>query len=197
MIVFAAAAVLILLLIIPIRIFADYHGRLRLWVRALLFRCDIYPPDKSEKAKKPKKSRQAKPKAEAEESAKKESFPEKAARVLSLIEEMLGPLRRAVRRLVRVESIALQVTVGSEDAANTAVYTGMLWGVVCNLVSLLDRIAAVEKQELNVLPSYNEPVLKAEGSCILRTTLANIIGAAAIMGIAFVRYKIKNKKQEE
>lgn len=194
------AAVIVAVLFVRIRICALYKENVELWVRVLFLKIPILPrPEKAGVKKESKKKSNKKIKAEKSEksSDKKPSVPEKIADGLSLIKEMLGPLRRAMRRLVRAEKLDVQVQIGADDAANTAVYTGMLWGVGYNLIGLLNQVCAVESHHLNVLPSYDKPMLSAEADCILRTSLANIICAAFILGIAFLRYKFKNRRNKE
>lgn len=236
----AVLALIVLISIIPIRIYADYHGAIKLWGRVLFWKIDIYPKNnKSGKKSKnepvthssnsgridkrpktasskitenfsySKESSQKKDvKGEPEKSPdnkfqeketanhNEETLPEKIVRYLKLADDFLGPLRKSLRHLIKIENISADVTVGTNDAADTAIYAGMLWALGYNIIGLTNKIFKIEKHKLQIVPSYDKSVLKAEGSCILRSNIANIICAAAILGIAFLRYKLKNRRNK-
>lgn len=197
------AAVIVALLLaaafIPIRLTAEYRGAPRLRLRALFFTVPL-PPER-----KPKPAEGGgKEKADEGGGTKKETPPDgeeapsasrlgKLKKILSFALEMLGPLRKALRRLIRAENLSLDIRVGSGDAASTAVAVGLLWGAGYEIIALIDRLFRVEAHSLTVTPDYGAAVLGAEGSCILRTNIANIICAAAILGIAFLKYTFKTK----
>lgn len=236
------AAVIAAILLIPIKIYADFHGRLRLWVKVLFLRFDIIPkkesgaetpPDKppekpkeeappkeekseekpkeekpknekpeSEKPKEQKPPEKSSPEgtaaeAEVEEAEETGGFIDRFLHYYSMAREFLDPFRRALRRLLKIDVLNVDVRVGTKDAAATAVYTGMLWGVAGNLLGLVSRFVTVKKPLVNIAPAYNETVLTAEGSCIIRTNPANIIGAAAIAALAYLKYKCKNRRNKK
>ena len=204
MIVFAAVlALLVLLALIPIRIIAEYRSGLSLRLKVLFVVIGLVP-----RKKKPKNEHRQKEdiKKKEEKELKKEpgkepekpetravSATERLSGYLNLAVEFLGPLRRAVRRLIKAESLSARVSFGTGDAAGTAVLVGLLWGAGYNLISLVDLIVKVEDQELSITPDYSGPAFEAEAACILRTNIANIICAAAILGIAYIRYILKTK----
>lgn len=208
MIVLAAVLVLLVLLaLIPIRIIAEYRSELRLRLKVLFVEIGLLPkkakPKKEQRQeeetkKDSEKDRKKGPGKESEENtespeARATSATEKLSGYLNLAAEFLGPLRRAVRRLVKAESLSARVSFGTGDAAQTAVLVGLLWGAGYNLISLVDLIVKVEGQELSITPDYSGPAFEAEAACILRTNIANIICAAAILGIAYIRYILKTK----
>ncbi len=232
-------AVIALILLIPIRLYAEYNGAVSVRLKILLWNIWLYPrkkrkpkPEKSQSVKpgvpaeaprpsaqpapKPEVSekREAPPKPEAEKTKppkaetppppeaapeaheKEKFFFDKLSGYLELAEEFLGPLRRAVRRLIKAESITADITVGTGEAPSTAVTTGMLWSVGYGLISIIDRIFKVESHKLQISPYYEKAAFKAEAGCILRTNPANIIGAAAILGIAYLKHILKNRRNK-
>ncbi len=251
------AAVIVAILLIPIKIFAVFRGSLKLWVKVLFLRIDILPkkekaveavkpdtknklreeyaapeparpsepperkeqpreperthvpggPDKEEnkklerekerkKAKKkpPEPKKAPAPAAEAEEAEETAGFVDKSMRIYETVSELFGPFQRAIKRLLKVSELNVDVRVGTMDAADTAVYAGMLWAVAGNLLGLASRFVRVQKPNIRITPAYNETVLAGEGDCIICTNLGNIIGAAAIAAVAWLRYKSKSKK---
>lgn len=229
------AAFIAAILLIPIKIFADWHGSFRLWIKVMFLRFDVLPkkkktpepppekpsppvtppkqpapqperplktPTKTEpKPEKPKdesqikKNKGSEPSADTQKAAEPSGFVDKFLGYYDMASKLFDPFRRALRKLIKIEELNVSVRVGTQDAANTAIYTGMLWGAVGGMLGLVTRFMTVEKQDIAVTPAYNETVLAAAGGCIIRTNPANIIGAVAIAAIAWLRYKCKIKKQ--
>ncbi len=154
-------------------------------------------PKKKARPAKKNKNNEAKNAAPPTSEEKAESLAEKLARYLDLAAEFLGPLRKAVRRLIKAESIRAHVTVGAGEADKTAETAGLLWGVGYGLIGLVNRLFLVESHDLRIVPEYRRRAFGAEADCILRTNIANIICAAAILGIAFVRYKLKHGRKKK
>ena len=115
----------------------------------------------------------------------------------SIAAQFLDPVRRALRRLIRIDELNAAVRVGTMDAADTAVYTGMTWGIAGNLLALVARFVTIKKRNIIVEPVYNQSVLSAEGDCIIHTNVANIIGAAAIVAFAYLKYRINNRRNKK
>lgn len=154
---------------------------------------------KKEPEKKPEKPPKPEKPAEAEEeiAEEEEGFIDRFLRYYSTIAEFLDPVRRALRRIVIIDELNVAVRVGTLDAADTAVYTGMTWAMAGNLIGLVARFVTIKKRNINVEPAYNESVLAAEGDCIIHTSIANIIGAAAIVAYAYLKFKIKNRRNKK
>ncbi|MCH5187075.1 MAG: DUF2953 domain-containing protein [Oscillospiraceae bacterium] len=208
MIVLAAVlALLVLLALIPIRVIAEYRSEFSLRLKVLFVVIRLLPrkakPKKGQRQeedtkkkseKEPKKDPEKEPENKTEKpETRAVSATERLSGYLNLAVEFLGPLRKAVRRLVKAESLSARVSFGTGDAAQTAILVGLLWGAGYNLISLVDLIVKVEGQELSITPDYSGPTFEAEAACILRTNIANIICAAAILGIAYIRYILKTK----
>ncbi len=234
-----AAAIIFLLLVLPIRIFVRCSGvRSEVWGKVGFFKFSIYPrpkkpasgepaPDKTASSGIDKEAAQSPPfeapkpqeseteaKTESKKNTPKEKPPEKSEKpsqagendntpgtierlteYLKKAQEFLGPLRKALRMLIKAERVEATVTIGAEEADKTAIYAGMLWGLGYSVIALIDGLIKVENHSYNVIPSYDRPVIEAEAFCILRSNLANIIGAAAIIGIAFLKYKHKKNRR--
>lgn len=160
------------------------------------------PEEKTDKPEKDKlkKKREEKPKKDSSAPAEEketESFVDKFLRYYSMVRELFEPFRRAMRRLVHVDSLSVTVRAGTQDAAMTAIYTGMLWGIAANIIGLTARFVTLNSPSVNIVPAYNETVLSVEGGCIIRLSLANIIGAALIAGIAYLKYVIKSRRNKK
>ncbi len=157
-------------------------------------------PDKKQtekKREKPPKQKKPEEPAPVEEAGETAGFVDKFLHYYDMACELIGPFKKALRRLLKLNLLKADIRVGVQDAADTAVYTGMLWAVAGNLLGLLTQFVTVERPEISIAPAYNETVLEAGGECIIRTNPANIIGAVVIAALGWLRYKRKSKKQEE
>ncbi len=148
----------------------------------------------SDKQKTEKPQEETAPKAPEE---KAEGLIDQFLKYYRIAQQFFDPFRRALRRLIKAEKLELDVRFGTEDAADTAVYTGVLWGVAYNLLGLIARFVTVEKHRISIEPVFNDPSFSAAGDCIIRTNIANIIGAAAIAATAYLRYVIKNRRNKQ
>ena len=102
-----------------------------------------------------------------------------------------------MRRLIKAESVRARITFGAGEADKTAETVGLLWGVGYGLIGLVNRLFLVESHDLKITPEYRRAAFAAEADCILRTNIANIICAAAILGFAFIRYKLKHGRKKK
>ncbi len=152
------------------------------------------PPRQKKDLSEPPKTE---PSPEVKDVEETTGFVDKFLHYYEMANELFGPFKRALRRLLKLRLLKADVWVGVQDAADTAVYTGMLWAVAGNLLGLLTQFVTVERPEINIAPAYNQTVLKAEGECIIRTNPANIIGAAAIAALGWLRYKKQIRRNKK
>lgn len=75
--------------------------------------------------------------------------------------------------------------IGCNDAALTAIMTGVLWTLKYNAIGFLFRENPVEELFINVIPEFNNYEIKTEIICIFETKLVNIIN----IGLRFLIYK--------
>ena len=195
-------ALIVSVALIPIKITAEYRGSVSVVLRLPFFTKRLFPKERPKAAEQaPPREAEARPAAsvsappQSEERA--ESLAEKLARYLDLAAEFLGPLRKAVRRLIKAESVRARITFGAGEADKTAETVGLLWGVGYGLIGLVNRLFLVESHDLKITPEYRRAAFAAEADCILRTNIANIICAAAILGFAFIRYKLKHGRKKK
>lgn len=143
-IIVAAVLLLILLLVFAVRfhVVICFDGSLRVYLRVLLVKINIYPA-----AKKKKKSGKEKPKTE-----KSRKEPEKSGKggifsggdtleTLGMIAEWLGRLFETFSRKLSVKVKKFRISVGTEDAADTAVMYGAVTGASSVLFALLQNKA--------------------------------------------------------
>ena len=119
----AVAAILALILFSPVKIRVFTLNGVNVTVRYLIFKRELYPaPPKKEKKKKPKEQKK-------KEKPKKEQTAD-FSNVLSQLKELTEILKKLLVKLkkrLRITLRKLYITVGSDEAAKTA----MIYGAVC------------------------------------------------------------------
>ena len=119
----AVAAILALILFSPVKIRVFTLNGVNVTARYLIFKRELYPaPPKKEKKKKPKEQKK-------KEKPKKEQTAD-FSNVLSQLKELTEILKKLLVKLkkrLRITLRKLYITVGSDEAAKTA----MIYGAVC------------------------------------------------------------------
>lgn len=170
-------------MLLPVRVYFRYNGKLSFAVSV----CGI-------KIKPFKRKKKA-----AQESEKKESAPEKEKRfteeTATLSQRITGftdkfnAAARLTKRFLRVESFAVQITVGTGGAPSTAVSVGVLWAAVYNVIGLLSGALYLSDPKVEITPDYNNAVFKPYAKCIISTRIVYII----LIGIVILTRKGKEE----
>lgn len=85
---------------------------------------------------------------------------------------------RNVQHRMLCEKFSWRTRIGSEDAALTAMATGLLWGVKSMAVRILRRrIAFGVRPIISVQPVFNKTLLEMEFECIFTIRVGNVINA--------------------
>lgn len=83
-------------------------------------------------------------------------------------------------------SIVWHTSLGTGDAAYTAVLSGTLWGIKSNIVNYLIKNKKHGKIDISVVPDFSKPVFESDLNCIIKIQNANIIiGGIRILLILF------------
>lgn len=109
---------------------------------------------------------------------------EKAVELLRIYERVID----YILSKIYFESIKWYTEVGLEDAAVTALSTGVLWSIKGSIMSVLSNKVSINEIQLNVRPNYNKLTFQVELDCIIRIKIANII----IAGIKAFYTLVKN-----
>jgi len=83
------------------------------------------------------------------------------------------------RGIVRCPELTWYTRIGAGDAARTALWVGLLWGIKGSLVGYLTHVWTFEGEpELVVEPDYDEAGVESRLHCIVKFRLGDIILAA-------------------
>ncbi|MBP0980588.1 MAG: DUF2953 domain-containing protein [Oscillospiraceae bacterium] len=197
----AVLAVLILILLIPVRVVASTTPEMTAELKYLFFKKRLYPLEKKEKkAKKPKKEKPPK------EPKKKKGFPLTVKEIIALLPKAFSKLMPPVKKLLRRTTIAkfrLKMVVVGGDAAETAIKFGKTNAAVVNAVALIDRIFTLRAKQIDIIPGFESLESEFEGSGEVRAIPLAALIAAVSLGINLLilllpplMAKKKNKKSE-
>ena len=121
----AVLAAVAFALLLPVKLRVKMGDGFSAEWRVLFYRKMLYPAPPEKKKKKKAKAGTEKKKAPEK---KREVTAESAVKMIKSVAEMIGTLVKKLRRRVRIKLIKLFVTVGTDEAAKTAI----LYGTICN-----------------------------------------------------------------
>lgn len=201
---FIIAGVLLLffvfLLAVPCHVVISADSEVRVWLRVLFVKWTLFP---SKKRKSPKKEKQKREKQAAKKKRKKVKKEKKAEppkkkrnilHMLRLILRLAAAVMKKLRRHLKIQLLAYEISVATGDAAKTAVLYGAVAGLSSSLFELLQsgihfkvKKSAPVDVSADFLGEKTKARIKIDFSINLWGVLATLLAA----GIAFV----KNKNQ--
>lgn len=176
----AIFAVILLLSLGRVTVIFDYKDDLFLTVKYLFIPIMKIPADKPKKEKKPKKAKKsAKKKDEAENSQKSEEKPKKKLELADILEiaklavNSVGkPLKKIIKRTI-IAHLSLNISVGGEDAAKTAISFGATNFAVGSALGWLDTFFTLKKpDDINITADFASEETKIDCYCEIKLVLA-------------------------
>lgn len=173
-------AVILLLSLGRVTVIFDYKDDLILTVKYLFIPIMKIPADKPKKEKKPKKAKKsAKKKDEAENSQKTEEKPKKKLELADILEvaklavNSVGkPLKKIIKRTI-IAHLSLNISVGGEDAAKTAISFGATNFAVGSALGWLDTFFTLKKpDDINITADFASEETKIDCYCEIKLVLA-------------------------
>ncbi len=199
---------LLVILSLPVNIYAEYKDSFSLWVRWLFVKIYIYPPadKKKKKPKKEKKPKEEKPQEEApkEESATpaepKENFIKTfynnqgvpgILELISNVAKKLGAGLKGIGRSFYIRRLWLRINVGGGNSADAAISYGKMCSGVYPAMGYILSVVHSKNCSVKVQPDFLGG--KTEGAFYLHlaTIPSKLIGAALVMGIKLLIELIK------
>lgn len=173
----AVFVVILLLTLGKVTVIFDYKDDLILTVKYLFIPIMKIPADKPKKPKKPKKS--AKKNDKAENSEKTEEKPKKKPALADILEvaklavNSVGkPLKKIIKRTI-IAHLSLNISVGGEDAAKTAISFGAANFAVGSALGWLDTFFTLKKpDDINITADFVSEETKIDCYCEIKLVLA-------------------------
>lgn len=176
----AIFVVILLLSLGRITVIFDYKDDLILTVKYLFITIMKIPADKPKKEKKPKKAKKSSKKTtEPENPEKTEEKPKKKLALADILEvaklavNSVGkPLKKIIKRTI-IAHLSLNISVGGEDAAKTAISFGATNFAVGSALGWLDTFFTLKKpDDINITADFASEETKIDCYCEIKLVLA-------------------------
>jgi len=82
---------------------------------------------------------------------------------------------RMVRKYVGIKKIAINVELGTGDAAITAISTGALWATTYSVMGIIGSVAYIDEEKVEITPNYNDKIFSFDIDCIIKSRIVYII----------------------
>lgn len=92
--------------------------------------------------------------------------------------------------------LKIKADVGLDDAAFTAISTGIIYSVMSWIYAVLNNYIEIEKVNFDVVPDFSQSRFEFEFTCIIEVKVVNIIIDVLHVWADSVREKIKNSERE-
>jgi len=108
-------------------------------------------------------------------------------------EKFIVPFIKRIKEKIIIRKIYLNTELGTNDAAETAVITGIIWSIKSYVVTILANNYNLSDVFVNVVPNYNISTFKTSIDCIFSIKLGNIINEVVKTLLANKRDGVKNE----
>ncbi|WP_168198280.1 DUF2953 domain-containing protein [Crassaminicella thermophila] len=92
-----------------------------------------------------------------------------------------------LRKKIKIDYLLWITEFGIEDAAVTAILSGVFWMIKGNLMVIIKNNVKCNKIILNVVPQFGKQIFKTTLNCIISIKIGYIIIAAIKFGYTFLR----------
>ena len=164
----AVAALILILLLVPIKAVAEKKDGFDFYLKILWFKIEIKDRPRKKKKKVGKSKQQEKKK-------KKFSFAV-VKKVAGLSDDIKDFAHFFSKRCIVVDNIRLNLAFGTGDAAQTGIATGILNTVAYGTLAVIHQNVRLKKWSVEITPDFQEEKFEFEFLCIGTTHLLHIIG---------------------
>lgn len=95
--------------------------------------------------------------------------------------------KRYVRKKIHIDKFDLSVTFGLDDAAQTGIATGVLWGGIYGIFGFVDSLFTVKSHNFNVTPVFDGECLDAKFNTVVKARVVNILAVAFAVLINYIK----------
>ena len=191
-----------LLFSIPAHVVIEANSDVRVYARVLFIKYALFPMKKRKKktktAKKTAKKAVKSPKKQAKKSSGEK--PKKSMRdivgLVKLILKLVAAVLRKFPKHFRVRILRYEITVGTKDAAKTAILYGSVTGLSSTLFERLGRVTKFSIKRnapVNVYADFLGEKTKADIAIDFSITIWGVLHMVMAAGLAFVKAKMTAK----
>ena len=199
---FIAAAIVLLIAFFPVAVQLRYDADgTYVAVRIGLYKMQLIPKPKSGKMKKEKSQKTKKEKPKKEKKAK-EPKGKTAAQGGSILDfwpfvELAWSFLGAFRRKLLLKELTLQVAIGGEDAAKSAILYGQAQAVLNAVYPRFRQLFRIQKENVGIRCDFTEPKMNITAALHIRLLVGDVLHLALIYGLkalkAFLTFRGKRK----
>jgi hypothetical protein len=187
------AALILVMLLIPVWVQVTYDEDLRISAGALWFSAGVFPK------KQPKKQKAEKPSVSP--GKKKEKKPpawnlQDVPDLLHLLGQCITPVRKLLKRTT-IAVISMRLVIAKGEAAKTAIAFGRANTAVYTTLAAADRLFRLRVKQLDIFPDF----CSEEGSCSATYKISVLplaaLAAAADIGIKTLFFMFQTNRQDK
>ena len=167
-IVAAILLVIIVLLFSPVRINMKYHDQMTVFIEYLLFKIQIFPEKPSKKAKDTENDK--------EEKKLKIVSIEKFLRFMYRVIKFASGILKDIGKKCTINLLDVNIAVGCEDAAQTAIRYGEVCAVVGSVIGIIEGNTPVKKHQINISPDFANAKFSLDLDIIISARLNTLLG---------------------
>jgi len=187
-IVLGIIALLMVIMLVPLRLHIEYHSRqlqLELWVLKLKFDLNKY-------LNKPKKVKKQKTPAEGMQDKQLGTIQKinNLYKKIVYLKKVYTASSKTVNKGIVTEKISADINFGFSDAAVTGMVTGVVWSLMYEMLGLLSIVTTVKDHSFNVDAVYDRFVFEPKASITLKTSILNVFKI-----LISVLYNLKKYKE--
>lgn len=184
---------LLLLLLMPLKLFVRYNGNLRAWLTFGPVTINLYPKKRSPGKK---RASQKKNGFESHEEVKKQkkSDKESVVAIIKLILDFLNDFRTKLR----IDDLQLRIILADEDPCDLSVNYGRSWAALGSFYPQLERFFVIKKRQVEIECDYTAEETVINASADLTITVGRILTLGVYHGFKLLRkYLIFMKKSKD
>ncbi|MBP3359703.1 MAG: DUF2953 domain-containing protein [Clostridia bacterium] len=177
----SAAAVILILLFVPVRIILEYDKSAHIYLKILFWKKLLNKESRKPHEKNEKQTAEKKDKTNAGNKIKK---------ILSLEDDIKEFADFTAKRCVTFEKLRFSLDFGTGDAAATGILTGLVNGAVYTIISVIHHNTTLKSFDVNINPDFEGEKFVFYLLCIAKTRAVHIIS----MGLKGLKLYKKFKK---
>lgn len=182
------------LLFCPVSLEARYEEQLTARVGFLFFHYTVLPVKKDETEKREEKEEKQKKPSKLKELLQQNGLSGFVQLLRALSRAAYGSLKKVLSHTV-VQLFDLSMTVGGEDAAQTAIRYGEVCGAVFSALSVLFSKVKWKRREIHIAPDFQEGKNTVLFHIRVKIKLFFLISAALSAILSFIKAYLKLKKE--
>lgn len=188
-----------LILLLRVRLIINFDKDLKVYLRLLFFKFNLYPEISKFSFKKHKRKKKSKSPA-SEESVNKGEMPKKEDSIIKKLWTIRSVLLHTIERFlgkVHFKFVRLHVVIGCENAASTALLYGAATQGVAYLIEILDNISNVDiskNSDVTVTSDFVSQKSSLNGKIVLYISVSHILYVLLHFLKNFIKSKMKSEE---